>query len=347
MSREKVDQAAIVRRIRFIPTQVPAGGAVFTAAMLCSVLSGVTCADSRAQDYPVKLIRFIVPYEAGGGADITARMMATKLSESLGQRVVIDNRAGAAGNIGSELAARAAPDGYTLLLAAAQFATNVSLYSKIGFDPVKDFTAVTLLAKSPLIVVVHPSLPVRSIKDLIALAKSAPEKINYGSGGAGSGSHLATELFKTMAKVEMIHVPYKGGNAQNIAVLTGEVPITMGAPLSILPHVTSGRVKALAVTSLQRAAALADVPTVAEGGLPGFEGGQWYGVAVPAGTPNAVVARLHRELVLIVRLPEISERLVRDIVIPMGSTPDEFVNFVKNEIAKIAAIIKASKARVD
>lgn len=318
----------------------------FIGLACCGILFG-TGADSPARSYPAKPIRFIVPYVAGGGADAMARLIAPRLSDKLGQQVVIDNRGGAGGNIGSELAARAAPDGYTLLMGAAALAINVSLYGKLTFDPLKDFTAVTLLAKTPNILAVHPSLPVKSVKELIALAKAAPEQINYASGGSGTTPHLTMELFKTMAKVNLVHVPYKSAGPALIALLSGEVSLMPASPLLVMPHVKSGKLRALAITSITRSPALPELPTVAESGLSGFEVAQWYGILAPAGTPDTVVARLNSELVKIMQTPAVNEWLLREGSLPVGNTPQEFAAYLKEEVAKWAKVVKFSGARVD
>lgn len=299
-----------------------------------------------AQNYPVKPVRFIVPFSAGGGADATARLFTAGVSEGLGRQLVIENRGGASGTIGAELVARAAPDGYTLLLATANFAVTVSLFSKLRFDPVKDFTAVTVLVKTPSIFAVHPSLPVKSIKELIALAKANPGKINYASGGVGSTLHLSAEMFKVVAKVDMLHVPYNGTGPALIGVLSGEAAVIV-APGALVPYVRSGRLRALAITSIRRSPALPDLPTVAESGLPGFEVNQWYGVVAPAGTPDQVVAKLNSEFVRVVHTPQLTALLINDASTPVGSTPQESAAHLKDEIAKWAKVVKFAGIRAD
>lgn len=315
--------------------------------IICTVVSVLTGADSRAQGYPAKPIRLIVPYAVGGGVDTMARLVVPRLSEGLGQQVVIDNRGGAGGNIGFELAAKAAPNGYTVLMVGATFAINVSLYGKVNFDPLKDFTAVTLLAKSPNILAVHPSLPVKSVKELIALARSRPGQINYASGGSGSTPHLAAELFKTMAKINLVHVPYKSTSPALIALLSGEASLIMAPALVVLPHVATGKLRALAITSTTRSAALPELPTIGESGLPGYEVVQWFGVLVPAGTPDTVVSRLSSELVKIIQLRGLSEQLDRQGSIPVGSTPQQFAAYLREEVQKWAKVVKQSGARVE
>ena len=304
-------------------------------------------ADATAQPYPARPVRLIVPFVPGGGADAAARLFGTRLGDNLGQQVLIDNRGGAGGTIGAELAAKAPSDGYTLLLGSANMAMNVSLYGKRSYDPVKDFATVTLLSSTPNVITVHPSLPVRSVKELIALAKAHPGQINYASGGNGSTAHLAAELFKTMARVDFVHVPYKGSGPAAIAVLSGEAPLTMVPALAVMPHVQSGRLRALAISSVQRAAVLPNLPTVAESGVPGYEASQWYGVMAPAGTPESIVARLHLELVKIVQSPDMTARLAAEAAIPVGSTPQQFAAYLQEEIVKWAKVVRFSGARLD
>ena len=260
---------------------------------------------------------------------------------------MIDNRGGAGGTIGAEFAARAAPDGYTLLLGTANMAMNVSLYGKRAYDPLKDFMTVSLLSSTPNVITVHPSLPVKTLRDLIALATAQPGKINYASGGNGSTAHLAAELFKSMAHVSLVHVPYKGSGPAVIAVLSGEALLTMVPALAVIPFVQSGRLRALAISSLQRAAALPDLPTVAESGVRGYEASQWYGIMAPAATPDAIVARLHAELVKIVQSPDMTARMAAEASIPVGSTPQQFSAYLQEEIVKWARVIKASGAKLD
>lgn len=314
---------------------------------LCGILCGSPGADSFAQSYPVRPIRFIVAFPAGGGADMLARLIAPGLSENLGQQVVVDNRSGAGGNIGMELSARAAPDGYTLLMGSVPIAVNHILYRKASSDPLRDFSAVTLLSKTPNILAVHPSLPVRSVKDLIALARARPGSINYASGGSGTTLHLAAELLKTAAKIDVVHVPYKGAAQATIAVLAGESQMMLMPALTVLPHIKTAKLRALAITSLERIAVVSELPTVAESGLPGFEASQWYGVLAPAGTPDEIVTRLNRGFVKIVQTPEVRTRLVNDASTPVGNTPQEFASYLKSEIEKWSKVVRLSGAQAD
>jgi tripartite-type tricarboxylate transporter receptor subunit TctC len=313
------------------------------AVMFATVHAGETA----AQAYPSKPVRLIVPFVPGGGADAAARLFGARLSDSLGQQVLIDNRGGAGGTIGAELAAKAAPDGYTLLMGSANLAMNVSLYGKRPYDPVKDFATVSLLSSTPNVITVHPSLPVTTVKELIAFAQAHPGQINYASGGNGSTAHLAAELFKTMAHVNLVHVPYKGSGPATIAVLSGEAPLTMVPALAVMPHVQSGRLRALAISSTQRAAVLPELPTVAEAGLPGYEASQWYGIMVPATTPENIVSRLHADLVKIVQSPDMNARLAAEASIPVGSTPQQFSAYLQEEIVKWSRVVKFSGARLD
>jgi len=312
---------------------------------LCGIALGWAGTDTHAQSFPIKPIRLIVPYSAGGGADATARLFTAGVSEGLGSQLVVENRSGAGGRIGAELVARASPDGYTLLLVTTIFPVSVSLGSNLRYDPEKDFTAVTLLVKTPSIFAVHPSLPVNSIRELIALAKANPGKINY-AGGIGSTLQLFTELFKVAAKIDMLHVPYNGTGPALIGVLSGEAAVIV-VPGALVPYVRSGRLRALAITSPQRSQALPDLPTVAESGLPGFEATQWYGVMAPAGTPDNVVARLNSEFVRVVRTPQMKALLIKDASIPIGSAPGELAAHLKDEIAKWAQVVKLARIRVD
>ncbi len=314
--------------------------------IVCVAVGGLP-GEAPAQAYPVKPVRLIVPYAPGGGADAVARLIQPRFGDYLGQQIVIDNRAGAGSNLGNELAARAVPDGYTLLMGAAAMAINVTLYRSLAYDPVKDFTPVTLLATSPNIVVVHPSLPVKSIKELIALAQSAPGRINYASGGSGTTPHLASELFNVMAKIKLTHVPYKSAGPALIALLSGEVPLSMLSPLAVLPHVNSGRLRAIAITSAARSDVLPQLPTVAESGLPGFEASQWYGVLTPAGTPAAAVTTLSSALGKVLQTPEVRKRLLNEGSIPLGASQTEFGDYLKSEISKWGNVVRYSGARVD
>jgi tripartite-type tricarboxylate transporter receptor subunit TctC len=299
-------------------------------------------AGALAQSYPTKPIRMIVAYPPGGGTDIVGRMVAQKLSENLGQTVVIDNRGGAAGNIGSEIAARSAPDGYTILMGnVAPNAINVSLYAKLGYDPVKDFEPVSLVASTPNILVVHPSLAVRSVADLVALARAKPATLNYPSAGLGSSSHLAGELFDSIAAVKMVHVPYKGGGPALTDLLGGQVQLMFATMPAAMPHVRSGKLRAIAVTSVRRSQAMPELPTIGET-LKGYDASTWYGVLAPARTPRVIVTALHGEIVKVLGVAETRDRLLAQGFEPVGSTPGEFGAYIKSEISKWGRVIKAA-----
>ncbi len=289
----------------------------------------------------------MLPFGAPGGApDIVARLLAPKLTEAWSQQIVVDPRVGAGGTIGTEVVANAAPDGYTILLTSPSHAINVTLYSKLPYDAVADFVPITQLVEVPNILVIHPSLPARSVPQLIALAKSKPGSLNYGSAGNGSSQHLAGELFKKMAGVSMVHIPYKGGGGVVVDLIAGQVQLTFGSSTS-MPYVRSGRLVALAVTTSQRVQSLPNLPTIAESGLPGYEASAWYGLFAPARTPKPIVDKLQSEVARILKLPDVRERLAFETIQPVGSGSAEFSEFLKREIVKWGAIIKESGARVD
>ena len=305
-----------------------------------SVLCVMVGAGHAADTYPSRPIRMIVAYPPGGGTDQVGRVMAEQLTVTLGQNVVVDNRGGATGNIGTELAARALPDGYTLLMGnVAPNAVNVSLFKKLAFDPVKDFSPVSLVAITPNILVAHPSIPVKTIKELIAYAKAKPGTLNFPSAGVGSSSHLAGELLKSLAGISMVHVPFKGGGPALVAVIAGEVQIMFATMPAAMPHVKSGKVKPVAVTTAKRSKAMPDLPTIAESGVKGYDASTWYGLLAPARTPPAVVTRLHGDTVKILAGPT-RQRLEAQGFEPDGGTPAEFANYIKSEITKWAKVIK-------
>lgn len=293
--------------------------------------------------YPSKAIRFIVPFPPGGGNDTLARLIGQQMAAAMGQQVVIDNRPGAAGAIGAQIAAAAPADGYTIFLAGvASHGLNPNLRKKLPYDAVKDFDAVSLIASAPLLVVVHPSLPVKSLQELITLAKSKPGAINYASNGAGGSSHMAVALFEMMAGTRMTHIPYKGLSLALTELLAGEVQVMFSSAVAMLPQVQAGRLRVIAMTGGQRSAAIPDVPTVAEAGLKGYETGSWYGVVAPAGTPKYAIDKLGGEIVRITKSPQVTNKLVKDAVIPIGSTPAEFAAHIKAEIARWGKVIKSA-----
>jgi len=304
------------------------------------------CASTYAADYPQRPIRLIVPFAAGGGLEITARSIGQKLTEKRGQSIVIDNRPGAATIVGSEIAAKASPDGYTLLMITTTFAINPSLYGKLPYDPNKDFAPVTQITSVPNILVVNPSIPAHNVRELIALAKAKPGQINYASAGSGTSPHLAAELFKTMASIEMTHIPYKGIPPAVTDVIAGRVTMLMTTTISAAPHVKSGRLRALAITSPKRLAAMPDVPAIGET-VPGYEADAFQGMVAPAGVPKEIVRQLADDIAAIVRLPEIRERIIADGAEPIGSTPEAFGAFLKKEMLKWGKVVKESGARPD
>jgi len=315
------------------------------AATLCCAL---LCGAAHAQTYPAKTVRLIVGLAPGGGNDAIARLVAQQLSISLKQQFVVDNRGGAGGLIAAELFAKSPPDGYTLLLGNVAILTIIpNTLPKAPYDPFRDFQPVSLIAKAPLLVVIHPSLPVKSVKDLIALAKARPGQLNYASNGLGSSTHLATELFKLMTRTKIVHVPYKGLGPASVDLLAGQVQLMFSSAVAMMPHVKAGRLRALAMTGAQRAAAIPDIPTVAEAGVPGFEAGSWYGIVAPAGTPRPVVDTLAREVAAATRSREIADRLNAGGVVPVGSSPEEFAAHIKKEFGRVRAVVKALGGKLE
>jgi tripartite-type tricarboxylate transporter receptor subunit TctC len=309
--------------------------------VVCAIGTGLATS-AHAQNYPAKPIRMVVGYPPGGGTDIVGRMVAQKLSDTLGQTVVIDNRGGAAGSIGTEIAAKSVPDGYTILMGnVAPNAINVSLYSKLGYDPVKDFEPVSLVASTPNILVVQPLFPAKTVPELIALAKAKPGTLNYPSAGLGSSSHLAGELFDNLAGVKMVHIPYKGGGPALTDLLGGQVQLMFATMPAAMPHVRSGRLRAIAVTSVKRSQALPELPTIGET-LKGYDASTWYGVLAPARTPRAIVTRLYDEIVKVLAVADTRDKLLAQGFEPVGSMPAEFAAYIKSEIAKWGKVIKAA-----
>ena len=312
------------------------------AALLLSV-----AASAAAQNYPAGPIRIIVPFPAGGGVDTAGRLLGQKLSEAIGRPVLIDNRAGANGMIGSEMVAKAPKDGYTLMVNGANFVTSPTLYAKSLYDPIKDFEAISLLAHAPNILVVHPSLPVKNVRELIAFAKARPGDILFAGSGSGSTPHLAGELFKTQTGTKMVHVPYRGTGPAITAILSGEVSTMFMPALTALPLIQSGRVRALGVTSLERLPALPELPTVSESGLKGYQSSQWYGVLAPAGTPSDILNVLNGHTVKIMQSADMKERMKNSGSVAVGSSREVFAKFLQTEFSKWAQVIKASGATVD
>lgn len=300
-----------------------------------------------AQEFPVKPVRMIVPFPPGAGPDIVSRTIGQKLAERWKQQLVVDNRPGAGGNIAVELAAKSAPDGYTLILVSNHFTSNPSLFRKVPYDPVRDFAPVTMAAFTPNILLVHPSLPVKSVKDLVRLAKSRPGELNVSSGGNGSVGHLAAEMFKTAAGVGMVHVPYKGPVAAVTALISGESSLGFLIAGAALPHVKAGKLRAVAVTGKNRSPAAPELPTVAEAGVPGYEIVAWQGVFAPAGTPPAIINKLGDDIIAVLRMNEIQQALSRQGLETIAGTATELGAYVKEDQVKWARIIKQANVRID
>ena len=310
-------------------------------------LVAVSAASSGADAWPSRSIRFIVPYPPGGPTDLMARSMSGRLTEVLGQTVVVDNRAGAGGNVGAEVAAKSPPDGYTILMGAiSTHSINASLYSKLPFDPVKDFAPITQASIIPLVINAHPSLPVVNVKELIALAKKNPGQLSYGSSGNGGGTHLAGELFKTMTGTNLQHVPYKGLNPATIDVIGGSIPLVFNDLTTAIQPYKARRIKILGVSTAKRVPQIPEVATISEA-VPGYEAHTWFGVLAPAGTPQPIVDRLSRESMKILQSDEIKKRFAEVGAEPVGGTPQQFASFMAAETVKWAKVIKASGARVD
>ena len=312
-------------------------------AALVLALIASSHAFGQSAPYPNKPIRWVIPFAAGGGTDMIARPVALKLAERLGQPITYDNRGGGSGVIAGEIVARATPDGYTLLIPTAQvMAVNVSLFPKLPYDPAKDFTPVTKMVTVPNMLAAHPSLPVRTIPELVAYLKANPGKVNVGSSGNGAGGHLALEQFSLLAGFKAAHVPYKGAGPANVALLGGEVSLLFANPSVFMPHIKAGRLRGIGIGSLKRITALPDLPTFNESGYPGFETASWYGVVAPARTPPAVISLLHRETVNVLNLPELIAQFVPEGATPVGNTPEAFRQQIRDETATWAKVIKAA-----
>jgi tripartite-type tricarboxylate transporter receptor subunit TctC len=311
------------------------------------LLVGVLLGAGPAHAFPDKPVRFIVPFAPGGGNDIIARLIGAKLSATWGQQVVVDNRPGAGGNLAAETTARSAPDGHTIFQFNVANTIAPGLYRKLAYDPVADFAAITQLATSPFIVAVNPSVRATNVKEFIALAKANPGKLNYASSGNGGSTHLLTEVLKKMAGIEMAHIPYNGAAPALTDLLAGQVQMMLAVPFTVMPHVRSGKVRALGVTSARRSPLAPELPTVAESGVKGYEGATWYGVVAPARTPPAIVNLINRDIVLALHEPDVQEKLAAQSVEVVGSTPQAFSQFIRSEIPKWAEAVRLSGARVD
>ncbi len=315
--------------------------------MVIGLLLGLQALPALAQNFPAKQVRWIVPFPPGGAADISSRVIGQKLAERWGQQVIIDNRPGAGGNLGTEMAARAAPDGYTVVLVPATFTTYPSLVRKPLFDPVKDFSPITLVSSSPLMLVVHPSLPVRNVRELVALARARPDQLNYASSGIGASAHMAAELFKSATKTRVVHVPYKGQPPAIIDLVSGQVQLMFPNIPSVLAQIKAGRLRPLAVTTAGRSALFPEMPTVAEAGVPGFEVTQWGGLVTAAGVPAAITGKFQADVSAVLNQPDVKQSLLDHGFEAVGNTPAQFAEFVRAEISKWAKIIAEAGIRAE
>ena len=319
----------------------------FTIAFICGLLSLVLTAPANAQSYPNKPVRVVVPYPPGGPTDIVARVLFQQVSEATGQQFLVDNRAGAGGNIGAEIVAKSPADGYTLLIGTTAHTINMSLFKNLSYDVQKDFAPVSLLTQGPLVLVAHPQFPANSIKEVIELAKSKSGGLNFASSGNGQSTHLSAELFNTMAGIKMSHVPYKGSAPALTDVMSGQVDVMFDTTLSAMPFVKAGKLKALGLTSPVRSPAAPDVPTIAESGLPGYEVFAWNGVFVPAGTPKAIIQQLNDQIRKAMLLPQVKDKFSAQGFAASWNSPENFGVFVKNEVDKWSRTVKASGATLD
>jgi tripartite-type tricarboxylate transporter receptor subunit TctC len=318
------------------------GVPAYAGVLLGLSLAGVPPGASAQGTYPVRTVRIIVPTSPPGGADVVARSIAPGLSERLGQQVIVDNRAGASTMLGHELAAKAAPDGYTLVMGISTLAVNPSVFRKVPYDALRDFAPITQTAMQALVLAAHPSFPARSVRELIAIAKGRPGDVSYSSPGFGTNPQMGMELFLYMTGTRMLHVPYRGGGESIIAVVSGHVSVTIASMLGTMPQVRAGRARALGVTSAKRIAATPDIPTIAEAGVPAYESLQWYGLLAPAGTPKDIIARLHRETTAVLRMPDLVARFANDGAEVVAGTPEEFGAYIRAETEKWARVAKAA-----
>jgi tripartite-type tricarboxylate transporter receptor subunit TctC len=311
------------------------------------VALGLLAGAASAQSYPSKPVRVVIPWPPGGSNDVVGRIVTQKVGENLGQQFIVDNRAGAAGSIGADVVAKAPPDGYTLMVHSTSHVGNAHLYKKLPYDTLKDFTGVALLAAQPGALTIHPSLPVKTVKEFIALAKARPGTINYSSSGNGSAPHLSMELLVAMTGIKIVHVPYKGGAPQVTALVSGETQASLATVSTVLVHVQSGRLRALGVSSAKRSATMPDVPTIAEAGVPGYEMSPWIGVFVPTGTSKELIAKLNSEINRALKAPDVSNLLSSNALDALGGTPEEFDVRIKADYEKYAKLIKLTGAKVD
>jgi len=315
----------------------------FTSVFAACVFAAA--ASASAQSYPARTVRMIVPYAAGGNTDITARAISGKLAEVFGQQVIVDNRPGGATNIGSELAAKSPPDGYTLFMGGASNAINMSLYAKPPYDTLRDFAPITLCVKGANVLSIHPSLPAKTLKELIALAKSRPGQLDFASSGLGSSNQMAGELLKVTTGINIVHVPYKGNAPALTDTVAGHVHMIFSGVPALVPHIQSGRLRAIAIGSLKRFPAIPEVPTFDESGVKGYEATTWFGLMAPIKTPGEIITRLNTEVVKIIASPEISKRFVTEGLEPIGNSPAQFAQFIRDEITKYAKVIKAANIK--
>ncbi len=313
-----------------------------TTTVVLTTLTALAALPASAQNYPNRTIRLVVPSSPGGGTDITGRIIANKLSEALGQQVVVDNRAGAGTIIGIEIAAKAPPDGYTLLMGLSTLAINPSMYTKLPYDAIKDLAPISLAVLSPNILTVHPSLPAKTVREFIALAKARPGTITFGSAGQATSPHLSGELLKVLAKIDIVHVPFKGSGQSVISSLAGEIAANFPSVPTAIPYIKAGKLRGLGVTTAKRSQALPEVPSIAEAGVPGYEATQWFGVLAPAGTPRPIIDRLNQEIVKLLKSPDVRDRLIADGTDPAPTTPEEFAAYIKSETEKWTKVIRAA-----
>jgi len=317
-------------------------GAVSFTLLLASTVPALA-----QQPYPSRPVRIVSPFAAGGGNDAICRILSPRLTENLKQQVIIENRAGANGIVGTEVTARAAPDGYTIALIPSGHAVNATLYKKLPFDSIKDFTPITLVGSSPLVLAAHPSLPAKNVKELIALARARPGQLTYGSAGVGSSGHLGGAQFETLTNTKMTHIPYKGMGIVVVDLMSGQVTMTFGTSLSVVPHVRAGRLRALATTGARRSPALPDLPTVAEAGVPGYEASIWYGFIAPARLPPDILNRLHSAIVAVLQLPETRERFASQGLDVLHNTPEEFAKLMVADVARWAKVVERAGVQAD
>lgn len=317
-------------------------------SLIAAGISGGPVWAQGAANYPNKAVRFIAPFPPGGSTDLLARLVALKLTETWGQQVIVENRGGAGGTIGVELAARAAPDGYTIVMGhVGTFGFNPTLYPKLPYDAIRDFAPVTVLATVPNGMAVHPSLPVKTARDFVALARAKPGELLYASGGSGSASHLAGEYFKLLTKIDMVHVPYKGTGPAMISMISGQTTMTITGMVALMPHVKSNRLKLLGVATMKRLTIMPEIPTINESGVPGYDANQWYGVLTQAAVPRDIVMKLNADIVKVLARADVKDRLAADGAEPVANTPEQFAAHIKAEIARWAPVVKASGAKPD